>query len=276
MPHEIISTITPLKRSPCAGVKRSRVAIFCPAGFAADRPFLVVLFFHGFESLCADGHRRAFEEALSRHALARQLAQSNRNAIIVAPRIALSAREHRRGAPFKSRRSVDTLLREAATVARRLLGAPATFATAFARSPLLLVGFSGGHHALSALTGNPEVMTRTKAVAFFDALYDDDYYSREPASVLVHTALICINRRRYDQDNGPKEAAYRRRLSEAGVRPQRLAAVRSIGRGTAIIERVAEADHCMMLAASNGLARVMAKVGGPGGFRLLKPRAAAG
>jgi transposase len=274
VPHEIISTIQPLKTSPCAGVKRPRVAIFCPVQFAADRPFLVVLFFHGFESLCAKGHRRPFGESLRRHALARQLAASNCNAIIVAPRVALSPREHRRGLPFRSRRSIDALLRESATIVRRLLDLPARFTTAFMHAPLLLTGFSGGHHALSAFTAHPDLMARTKAVAFFDALYDDDHYARDPASVLGHTALICINRRRYDCDNGPKEANYRKRLASAGVRPRRLGSVDSIGRGMAIIERIAEPEHCRMLAASNGLARVLAKT--PHGFRLLKHRAAAG
>lgn len=274
MPHEIISTIQPLKTSPCAGVKRPRIAIFCPRHFAADRPFLVMLFFHGFESLCAGGHRHPFEEALRRHALARQLADSHCNAVIVAPRMALSAREHRRGPPLPTRHSIDVLLRESAAIARELLDAPATFAESFARAPLLLAGFSGGHHPLSAMTAHPDVMARTKAVAFFDALYDDDHYACDPATVLRQTALICVNRRRYDLDNGPKEASYRKRLAAAGVRPKRLAAVESIGRRMAIIERIAEPDHCMMLAASNGLARVLAKM--PKSFRLLKRRAAAG
>jgi transposase len=276
VPHEILSTIQPLRTSPSGGVTRPRVAIFCPARFVADRPFLVVLFFHGFESLCANGHRRPFEDSLRRHGLARQLAASNRNAIIVAPRIALSAREHRRGLPFQTRRSVDALMREAGSITRRLLGAPAGFSTAFMEAPLLLVGFSGGHHALSALTAHPDLMVRTKAIAFFDALYDDDRYARDPAPMLQRTALICINRRHYDRDNGPKEANYRKRLSGAGVKPKRLAAVESIAPGTAIIERIAEPDHCTMLSACDGLARVMAKIEGPTGFRLLKPRAAAG
>jgi transposase len=274
VPHEIISTIQPLKTSLCAGVTSPRVAILCPAAFTADRPFLVVLFFHGFESLCANGHRRPFEESLRRHALARQLVTSTCNAIIVAPRIALSPREHRRGPPFPNRRSIEALLRESATIARRLLGAPATFTAAFRRAPLLLAGFSGGHHALSALTTQSDLMARTKAVAFFDALYDDDHYARDPASVLDHTALICINRRRYDEDNGPKEVNYRERLAAAGIRATRLAAVDSIGRGVAVIERITEPDHCTMLAASNGLARVLAQM--PEGFRLLKHRAAVG
>jgi hypothetical protein len=269
VPHEIISTIQPLRTSPCAGVKRPRVAILCPADFVADRPFLVVLFFHGFESLCANGHRRPFEESLHRHALARQLVASTCNAIIVAPRIAVSPREHRRGPPFPNRRSIEALLRESATISRRLLGAPATFATAFMRAPLLLAGFSAGHHALSALTTHSDLMARTKAVAFFDALYDDDHYARDPASVLESTALICINRRLYDHDNGPKEASYRRRLAIAGVRAKRLSAAGSIGRGMAIIERIVEPDHCMMLAASNGLSRVLAKM--PRGFRRAVP-----
>jgi hypothetical protein len=247
------------------------VAVFCPARFAADRPFLIVLFFHGYESLCACGDRRPFEASLRRHALARQLAASQRNAIIIAPRLALSAREHRRGAPFPTRRRVDALLRESGTAARRLLGAPSTFTAAFARAPLLLVGFSGGHHALSALAAYPDLLDRTKAVAFFDALYDDDRYARDPAAVLDRTALVCVNRQRYDRDNGPKEATYRQRLRQAGVQAKRLGTVRSITRGTAIIERVAEPDHCRMLAAADGLARVLAKVDGPGGFRLLKP-----
>ncbi|MGE0422136.1 MAG: hypothetical protein AB7O88_07725 [Reyranellaceae bacterium] len=274
MPHEIISTIQPLRVSPSAGVKHPRVAVFCPARFAVDRPFLVVLFFHGFESLCADGHRRPFEESLRRHALARQLDAADRNAIIVAPRVALSPREHGRGPPFTTRRSIDTLLREAAAITRRLLAAPAYFQRSFMRAPLLLAGFSGGHHALSALAGHADLMARTMAVAFFDALYDDDRYARDPASVLAHAALVCVNRRRYDRDNGPKETAYRRRLSAAGIRPGRLAAAGSLGRGTAIIERIADVDHCTMLAASDGLARVLEKT--PEGFRLLKPRAAAG
>jgi hypothetical protein len=274
VPNEIISTIQPLGTSPCAGVKRPRVAVFCPARFAADRPFLVVLFFHGFESLCCAGHRRPFEDSLRRHGLARQLAASGRNAIIVAPRIALSAREHRRGPPFPTRRAFDALLRESEAVARGLLGAPARFATAFTRAPLLLAGFSGGHHALSALSAHADIMARTRAVAFFDALYDDDHYARDPASVLAHTALICVNRRGYDRDNGPKEASYRKRLAASGIRPTPLAAVASIGRGMAIIERIAEPDHCAMLAAGDGLARVLAKT--PPGFRLLKSRAAPG
>jgi len=276
VPHEILSTIQPLTTSPSAGVRRPRVAIYCPARFAADQPFLVVLFFHGFESLCADGHRRPFEDSLRRHGLARQLATSNRNAIIVAPRIALSAREHRRGPPFQTRRSIDALLREGGAVARRLLRAPPGFSEAFMRAPLLLAGFSGGHHALSALTAHPDLMARTRAVAFFDALYDDDHYAYDPAAVLERTALICVNRRRYDQDNGPKEANYRKRLTAAGIKPKRLAAVEAVAPGIAIIERIAEPDHCMMLSASDGLARVMAKIDGPAGFRLLKPRAAAG
>lgn len=276
MPNEIISTIKPLKTSPCAGVKRPRVAVFCPARFAADQPFLVVLFFHGYESLCCGGHRRPFEESLRRHELARQLAASNLNVILVAPRIALSAREHRRGAPFPTRRSVEALLREGGAIARRLSGARPGFVTAFMRAPLLLAGFSGGHHALSALTAYPDLMARVKAVAFFDALYDDDRYARDPAGLLRHSALVCVNRRRYDRDNGPKEASYRKRLADAGVKPSRLAAVRSVGRGTAIIERVGESDHCRMLAAGDGLVRVLAKIDGSTGFRLLKPRAAAG
>ena len=79
-------------------IKISRI-LFVPTAkeiaaeyFAADRPFLVVLFFHGFESLCARGYRRPFEEALRRHELSRQLAASNCNAVIVVPRMALSAR----------------------------------------------------------------------------------------------------------------------------------------------------------------------------------------
>lgn len=274
MPHEIVSTIRPLRTSPCVGVRRPRVAIFAPARFAADRPFLVVLFFHGFESLCAGGHPRPFEESLRRHALAHQLAASDRNAIIVAPRLALSPREHRRGAPFQTRRSIDAVLRESAQVARRFLGTSSRFATAFMGAPLLLAGFSGGHHALSACSAHPDLMARTRAVAFFDALYDDDHYARDPRSVLEHAALICVNRRGYDRDNGPKEARYRRRLAAAGVRLTRLAAIGSLGRGMAVIERIAVADHCTMLAAGNGLARVLAKT--PQGFRLLKPRAAAG
>jgi hypothetical protein len=254
-------------------VRRPRAAVFCPARFAADRPFLVVLFFHGFESLCCDGHRRPFEEALQRHALARQLAASDCNAIIVAPRIALAGREHRRGAPFPTRRSVDALMREAAAITRRLLGVPSTFDKAFMRAPLVLAGFSGGHHALSALAAYPDLMARTKAITFFDALYDDDLYARDPTGLLERTALICVNRRRYDQDNGPKEATYRKRLRQAGVRVRRLDPGHSIGRGTAIIDRVDEPDHCKMLAASAGLVRVLGRIKG---FRLLKPRAAAG
>jgi len=267
VPNEIISTIQALKASPCAGVKRSRVAIFCPARFAPDQPFLIVLFFHGFESLCAGGHRRPFEESLRRHALARQLAESKCNAIVVAPRIALLARERRRGPPFPTRASADALLREAGAITRRLLDAPRGFATAFNRAPLLLTGFSGGHHALSSLTRHPGLMARTKAVAFFDALYDDDHYARDPLGVLEQTALICINRRRYDRDNGPKEANYRKRLSAAGVKPVRLGATRSIAPGSAIIERIGTPDHCMMVAAGNCLERVIT---GVGGFRLLK------
>jgi hypothetical protein len=274
VPQDILSTIQPLGTSACAGVERPRVAVFCPARFAPDRPFLVVLFFHGFESLCCGGHRRSFEESLRRHALARQLAASNRNAILVAPRMPLSAREHRRGPPFRSRHDIDALLRESASITRDLLDAPARFTAAFRRAPLLLAGFSGGHHALSSLTARPEVMARTMAVACFDALYDDDHFSSDPASVLEHATLICINRRDYDRDNGPKEVTFRRRLAAAAIRPRRLAAVDALAPGTAIIERIAEADHCTMLAACDGLARVLAKT--PEGFRLLKHRTAAG
>lgn len=187
-------------------MKRPRVAVFCPERFAPERPFLVVLFFHGYESLCAGGNRRPFEESLRRHALARQLAASGLNAILVVPRIALSGREHRRGAPFGTPGRFDRVLREAGALAARLVDAPRGFIHAFARAPLLLTAFSGGHHALSALTMHRQVMARTKAVAFFDALYDDDHYARLPADLLERTALICINRRGYDRDNGPKEA----------------------------------------------------------------------
>lgn len=273
MPNEIVSTIQPLRASPAAGVRKPRVAIFCPARFAPDRPFLIVLFFHGYESLCVSGHRRPFEEALRRHALARQLADSMLNAIVVAPRVALSAREHRRGAPFVTWRGIEGCLREAGVVARSLVGAPSRFTTAFARAPLLLTGFSGGHHALSALAAHPRLMARTKAIAFFDALYDDDLYARDPAGLLERTALICINRRGYDRFNGPKEANYRKRLADAGVTPRRLKGVRSIERGMAIIERIGVPDHCMMVADGDCLLRVMA---GIEGFRLLKPHTAAG
>lgn len=250
------------------------MAIFWPEAFTADQPFIVVLFFHGFESLCAAGHRRPFEESLRRHALARQLGAASRNAIIVAPRMPLSAREYRRGPPFPTRRSIDVLQRESAMILRRQLRAPARFTTAFMQAPLLLAGFSGGHYALSCLTARSDVMARTMAVVCFDALYDDDHYAREPASVLDHAALVCINRRGYDRDNGPKEASFRRRLTAAEVRPKRLAAVETLGPRLAIIERVPEPDHCTMLSASDGLARILAKT--PESFRLLKPRAAPG
>lgn len=271
MPTEIISTIQPLRTAPAAGVRSPRVAVFCPADFAPQRPFLIVLFFHGYETLCACGHRRPFEESLRRHALARQLAESNTNAIIVAPRVALSMREHRQGTPFPTWRSVEEFLGEAGRIARHMLGASPRFTRAYATAPLLLAGFSGGHHALSALSAYPRLVARTKAFAFFDALYDDDRYARDPAGLLERTALVCINRRDYDRYNGPKEANYRRRLSAQGVKAERLTG--SIRRGMAIIERIDAADHCMMVADGDCLLRVLTRIEG---FRLLKHRAAAG
>ena len=141
-----------------------RVLLHIPRGFDIKRPAVMVLFFHG--------HGATLERDVHlRQEVPRQISESGMNAILVAPQLAVDARDSSPG-KFWEPGAVKRFLAEAATKLARLQGDPQSRQT-FANMPVVIVAYSGGFLPAAWTMAGGDFGKRLRGVVLLDALYGE-------------------------------------------------------------------------------------------------------
>jgi hypothetical protein len=140
-----------------------RVLLHIPPGFDANRPGVMVVFFHGHGANLATDVR-------DRQQVPAQISASGMNAVLVAPQFAFDAADSSAGKfwePGGFKRFID----EAAEQLARLDGDPQTVRT-FADMPIVIVAYSGGFGPTLAVLDHGGVKSsRLRGIVLLDALY---------------------------------------------------------------------------------------------------------
>jgi hypothetical protein len=159
----------------------SRTLLHLPKGFDANRPGVIIVFFHG--------HGTKLErDVLRRQQVPAQISASGANAALVAPQFAVDAVDSSAG-KFWQPGGFGRFLDEAAVKLARLHGDSA-LAAKFAGMPIMLVVYSGGYSAAawSITVGGAE--NRIRGVIMLDALYGEldkfsNWISQSPSAFFV-------------------------------------------------------------------------------------------
>jgi hypothetical protein len=138
-----------------------RVLLSVPPGFDPRRPAVIVLYFHG--------NRAVLErDVVRRQGIARQVAASRLNAVLVAPQLAVDALDSSAGR-FWEEGFARTFLNEAAARLAETFGT----GDALRDAPVVVVAYSGGYlpAAFTATVGG--LGARLHGLMLMDALYGE-------------------------------------------------------------------------------------------------------
>jgi hypothetical protein len=141
----------------------SHVLLTIPPGFDANRPAVMMVFFHG--------HGATLErDVRDRQKLPDQIAASGVNAVLVAPQFAYDAADSNPG-KFSDSGGFKRFLDEAALELGKLHGDPRTVQT-FANMPIVIVAYSGGFGPTLAVLDHGGISkSRLRGIVLLDALY---------------------------------------------------------------------------------------------------------
>jgi hypothetical protein len=141
-----------------------RVLLHIPRGFDTAKPGVMVLFFHG--------HGAKLErDVLRRQQVPRQISESGANAVLVAPQLAVDARDSSIG-KFWEPGGVKRFLNEAAIQLAQLYGDIAV-KPAFAKMPVVIIAYSGGYVPAAWAISHGGLGKRLQGVVLLDALYGE-------------------------------------------------------------------------------------------------------
>jgi hypothetical protein len=165
----------------------NRVLLHIPKSFDAQKPGMIVVFFHG--------HGATLErDVLRRQQVADQISRAGVNAVLIAPQFARDAADSSAGRfwePGKFQHFIDEAQKELA----RLYGDKRA-EKALQRMPLVFVAYSGGYLPAAFALHHGGATKRVKAVLLLDGLYGDvekytNWISRYRSGIFVsaHTHL---------------------------------------------------------------------------------------
>jgi len=140
----------------------SRVLVHVPENFDVRKPGVIVVFFHGNGATLE-------RDVRDRQLVPQQISDSGVNAVLVAPQLAVDAADSSAG-KFWQPDGFKRFMDEAAVNLARLTGDPGA-TEAFARMPIVIVGYSGGFlpAAFSLEVGG--ITDRVRGVVLLDAVY---------------------------------------------------------------------------------------------------------
>ena len=131
--------------------------------FDPSRPGALVVFFHGNQAILS-------RDVLGRQQTARQLAQSDLNAVLVAPQLAVDAADSSAG-NFWRPGAFAQFLDEAESKLADLY--PGSSRAAFRRMPVIIVAYSGGYMPAAYSLAVGGAAGRIRGVILLDALYGE-------------------------------------------------------------------------------------------------------
>jgi len=196
-----------------------RVLLALPRGFDPAKPVLMVVFFHG------NGAKLERDVHL-RQQVTRQVLDSGRNTVLVAPQFALDAFDSSAGR-FWEPGVFRTFLDEAAAELAQMAGGE-RFKPAFEKAPVVLVAYSGGYLPAAFSLQAGDVEDRVQGLVLLDALYGEvdrfrGWMARKPDMffISVHTDFTAgLNQalqKQMREDNLPYTTALPRRLEPGTV-----------------------------------------------------------
>jgi hypothetical protein len=141
-----------------------RSLLYIPAGFDRRRKGAIVVFLHGNQAVLS-------RDVVARQQVPRQLAQSNLNAVLVSPQLAVDALDSSAGG-FWQPGAFARYLREADAKLAGLAG-DGMSAKDFAGMPVILVAYSGGYLPAAWSLELGEANRRIAGVILLDAIYGE-------------------------------------------------------------------------------------------------------
>ena len=142
----------------------SRVLVHVPEHFDAKRPGVIVVFFHGNGATLE-------RDVRDRQQVPQQISESGVNAVLLAPQMAVDAADSSAG-KFWQPNGFKRFMEESANHLARLYGDPDS-AKAFAKMPIVIVGYSGGFLPTAWSLEVGGITKRVAGVILLDAVYGE-------------------------------------------------------------------------------------------------------
>jgi hypothetical protein len=184
-----------------------RVLFAAGADFDPNQPGVLIVFFHGNQTILS-------RDVVDRQQTVRQLAQSNLNAVMIAPQLAVDAQDSSAG-NFWRPGAFAQFLDEAESKLAQLY--PNAARGAFRRMPVIVVAYSGGYMPAAYSLTEGGAGERVRGVVLLDALYgEDDKFAHWIES--AHNGAFFVSA--YSTSTHDENSALRDRLEREGVRTE--------------------------------------------------------
>ena len=165
--------------------------------FDPSRPGVIVVYFHGNQTILA-------RDVVDRQQTVRQLAQSNLNAVLVAPQLAVDAPDSSAGNFWRPGAFAQFLDEAAGKLAEEY---PGTSRWTFQRMPVIVVAYSGGYMAAAYSLAQGGAGDRVRGVVLLDALYGEARQVRALDRGVARRRVL--RQRLFDLDPRPERRAAR-------------------------------------------------------------------
>jgi hypothetical protein len=142
----------------------NRVLVHIPENFDAQKPGVIVVFFHGNGATLE-------RDVRDRQLVPQQITDSGVNAVLLAPQMAVDAADSSAG-KFWQPGGFKRFMDESVGNLARLYGDPAS-AKAFAKMPIVIVGYSGGFLPTAWSLEVGGISDRVRGVILLDAIYGE-------------------------------------------------------------------------------------------------------
>ena len=139
-----------------------RALLHIPQNFDANKPGVIVVFFHGHGANLEDDVR-------DRQQVPAQISASGVNAVMVAPQFAVNAADSSSG-KFWEKDGFKRFMDESAKQFAKLSGDPKSV-RAFAKMPIVIVAYSGGFGPTLSVLDRGGINPRIRGIVLLDALY---------------------------------------------------------------------------------------------------------
>ena len=180
------------------------VLVAASPNFDPKAPGVIVVYFHG-------NNATLKRDVVARQQAPRQVAASRLNAVLIAPQMAVDARDSSAG-NFWREGAFAAFLDEAETKIARLY--PNASRADFARMPVVIVAYSGGYLPAAFSLAHGGARDRIKGVLLLDALYGEpDKFARWIEQERGQAFFVSA----YSASSKPENAALREKLERDGV-----------------------------------------------------------
>ncbi len=206
-----------------------RVLLAASSDFNPNARSVIVVFFHG-------NHATLARDVVARQHAPRQIAESHLNAVLVAPQLAVDARDSSAG-NFWREGGFAAFLGEAESKLADLY--PQASRSTFSNMPVVIVAYSGGYLPAAFSLAHGGAGGRIRGVVLLDALYGEpdkfaQWVEQERSSAFFVSA--------YSASSKSENDAMRARLERDGV-PTQTGVPGSLGPGTVAFVDAGDASH---------------------------------